>query len=154
MDDRFQRTVCLNCWTKKSGPAILPIRFVISGIRKPPEKLSPLLQQGAPRGSLAPIGEGRGEANRCTGSMILVSRSQIATCSDRKPGTFGPCVPSEQDIRTPRTVQSGANRLERTRSALMTSAGQAGFHIVKKPVGGCFRYAHRVRESWQSAPHR
>jgi hypothetical protein len=55
------------------------LRFDASGMRKPPEKLSPLLQQGAPRGSLAPAGEGRGEASRCTETIVEVSESQFVS---------------------------------------------------------------------------
>jgi hypothetical protein len=79
----------------------------LSGIRKPPEKLSPLLQQGAPRGSLASAGEGRGEASRCTALILRVSGSHVMSCSDRNTGTFGPSVRSERNIRILRTYANG-----------------------------------------------
>lgn len=63
------------------------------------KKLSPLLQQGAPRGSLASAGEGRGEASRCASSIVEVSTSQFVSCSDRKAGPFGPSRTPKPNIR-------------------------------------------------------
>ena len=71
--DLFENSMC-----SKKMDRHLPVHFAfLSGTRKPPEKLSPLLQQGAPRGSLASAGEGRGEASRCTLCILKVSESHV-----------------------------------------------------------------------------
>jgi hypothetical protein len=88
---------------------------------KSPEKLSPLLQQGAPRGSLAPVGEGRGEASRGTASIVEVSESQFVSCSDRKGGTFGPSAATERNIRTIRTLEMAADASTSARTYISAS---------------------------------